>query len=228
MFRSLPLWGGRERLLVFSPLQHITTYSIISGNIASKDGAVLFAELSLSPQDFFLALYKHLQTDYPKFYKMDNLCKLGFLATEILLHGKNINEAYEKTKTGIVLSNANASLDADIAYFESVKNIPSPAQFVYTLPNIVIGEISIRHGFKGENAFFVAEEFDAALPEFYVSDLFKRKSIDCCIAGWVDFLGQSYKAVLYLVENHSTERSLPWKTEHINKIYELANGKING
>ncbi|MCC6288246.1 MAG: hypothetical protein IT249_10210 [Chitinophagaceae bacterium] len=209
-------------------MQHITTYSIITGNIASKDGTVLFEKLSLSPQDFFLALYKHLQTDYPKFYKMDNLCKLGFLTTEILLEGRNIHEAYGRTKTGIVLSNANASLDADIAYFETVKNIPSPAQFVYTLPNIVIGEISIRHGFKGENAFFVSEEFDAGLLEFYVSDLFKRKSIDCCIAGWVDFLGESYRAVLYLVENRSAARSLPWTTEHINKIYELANGKING
>lgn len=209
-------------------MQHITTYSTISGNAASKDGTVLFEEQSLSPQEFLLSLYKYLQVDYPKYYKMDNLCRLGFLATEILLQNRNVAEEYGKAGAGVVLSNANASLDADIAYFETVKNIPSPAQFVYTLPNIVIGEISIRHGLKGENAFFVSEDFDAAWLEFYVNDLFKRKTIDCCIAGWVDFLGGSYKAVLYLVENRSTERSLPWKTEHINKIYELANGKVNG
>ncbi|MFT3751299.1 MAG: hypothetical protein QM768_23510 [Agriterribacter sp.] len=202
-------------------MQHITTYSIISGNIALKDDAVLFEEQSLSPQEFLLSLYKYLQVDYPKFYKMDNLCKLGFLATEILLQNRKVAEDYGKADVGIVLSNTNASLDADIAYFETVKNIPSPAQFVYTLPNIVIGEISIRHGLKGENTFFVSEDFDAAWLEFYVSDLFKRKKIDCCITGWVDFLGESYRAVLYLVENRSTERSLPWKTEHINKIYEL-------
>lgn len=209
-------------------MQHITTYSIISGNVALKDGAFLYKEQSLSPQEFLLSLYKYLQVDYPKFYKMDNLCKLGFLATEILLQSRNVGDEYGKAGVGIVLSNANASIDADIAYFETVKNIPSPAQFVYTLPNIVIGEISIRHGLKGENAFFVSEHFDAAWLEFYTSDLFKRKAIDCCIAGWVDFLGKSYRAVLYLVENRPTERSLPWETEHINKIYELANGKVNG
>lgn len=159
---------------------------------------------------------------------MDNLCKLGFLASEILLDNREIKSAYGAAGVGIVLSNTNASLDADIAYFSSVKNIPSPALFVYTLPNIVIGEISIRHGFKGENAFFVSEGFDADLLEFYVNDLFNRGRIQCCIAGWAEFLEDSYEAVLYLVENRSTERSLPWKIDHIKKIYELANGKING
>jgi hypothetical protein len=69
-----------------------------------------------------------------------------------------INDPYA---TGIVLSNSNASLDADIKYYDSVANIPSPALFVYTLPNIVIGEISIKHSFKGENAFFIFDSFDA-------------------------------------------------------------------
>ena len=209
-------------------MTQITTYCSITNNIAAKNGEVLFAAADAKPQDFLLSLYKHLQSDYPKFYKMDNLCKLGFLASEILLQNNNLKEAYGNTGTGIVLSNANASLDADIAYYESVKNIPSPALFVYTLPNIVIGEISIRHGFKGENAFFVSERFDAEWLAFYVNDLFNRNRISSCIAGWVDFLGESYKAVLYLVENGSTERYLPWSVDHINKIYELANGKING
>ena len=188
----------------------------------------MFAGENLQAQDFLLSLYKYLQSDYPKFYKMDNLCKLGFLATEILLQNRNLKEEYGNTGTGIVLSNANASLDADTAYYQSVKNIPSPALFVYTLPNIVIGEISIRHGIKGENAFFVAEDFDAEHLAFYVNDLFNRKRVSSCIAGWVDFWGESYKAVFYLIENRSTERYLPWSVDQINKIYELANGKING
>ena len=188
----------------------------------------MFEEKSLSPEEFLLALYKYLQVDYPKFYKMDNLCKLGFLATEILLQNSGTHKPVEATDTGIVLSNANASLNADLAYFDSVKKIPSPALFVYTLPNIVIGEISIRHGIKGENAFFVSETFDADLLEFYVNDLFNRGRVKQCIVGWVEFLGESFNAVLYLVESRLTERSLPWKNDHINKIYELANGKING
>ena len=110
-------------------------------------------ELHSNTSNFLLSVYRHFNMDYPKFYKMDNLCKLGFLAVELLLKDRQLAEEYGSENIGIVFSNANSSLDADLHYFKSVKNIPSPAQFVYTLPNIVIGEVSIRHRCKGENAF---------------------------------------------------------------------------
>ncbi|HRP33422.1 MAG TPA: hypothetical protein PKV73_16110, partial [Agriterribacter sp.] len=109
-----------------------------------------------------------------------------------------------------------------------VKNIPSPAQFVYTLPNIVIGEVSIRHRCKGENAFFVSDRFDADFMQFYVQDLFNRKRVDACICGWVECLGEGYKAVVYLVEKCSGELTLPFDTAHIHQIFEETNGEING
>ncbi|HRP33540.1 MAG TPA: hypothetical protein PKV73_16710, partial [Agriterribacter sp.] len=68
---------------------------------------------------------------------MDHLCKLGLLAVDCLLNNRKISDQYGAENVGLVFSNANSSLDADLHYFESVKNIPSPAQFVYTLPNIV-------------------------------------------------------------------------------------------
>lgn len=207
---------------------YITAHCCIAGGIIYKNEEILFEKNSIRAADFLVAAYKHFHIDYPKFYKMDNLSKLGFLAAELLLEGRDISKEYAETAVGIVLSNANASLDADLAYFESVKNIPSPAQFVYTLPNIVIGEISIRHRLKGENAFFVAAQFDAAFTAFYVQDLFSRKRSKACICGWVEFLGEEYKAVVYLVENRSGERSLPFEIDHIHKIYQLTNGEING
>ena len=36
------------------------------------------------------------------------LCKLGFLATEILLKGTNHENKYKETETGLVLSNAHS------------------------------------------------------------------------------------------------------------------------
>lgn len=106
---------------------------------------------------FLLALYKHAGINYPKFYKMDNLSKLGFLAAEMILKNPTLILDFKKEDIAIVLYNRNSSLDTDINYFETVKEMASPALFVYTLPNILIGELCIRHGFKGENIFFLRD-----------------------------------------------------------------------
>ncbi|HEY2583975.1 MAG TPA: hypothetical protein VGI43_19355, partial [Mucilaginibacter sp.] len=91
---------------------------------------------------------------------MDNLSKLGWLASEILLKDNFNPDKYKPEEIGIVLTNANSSLDDDRKYYDSVKDVPSPSLFVYTLPNIVIGEICIRNNFKGEHAFFVMDSFN--------------------------------------------------------------------
>jgi hypothetical protein len=127
-------------------------------------------------------------------------------------------------QVGVVLSNASSSLDTDIKYLETTKDIASPALFVYTLPNIVIGEICIRHQFKGENAFFIFDEFDAAFIEQYVSNLINNNNLQCCICGWVDILDETYKTVLFLVEKNKTPDSKLFIQENINKIYQLQNG----
>ncbi len=103
-----------------------------------------------------------------------------------------------------MLSNANSSLDTDARYFATINDIPSPALFVYTLPNIMIGEICIRHGFKGENAFFVFERFDPDFLEQYVSSLLNTGAATACICGWVDVLEESYRAELFLVTTGAT------------------------
>jgi len=208
---------------------YITAHCCISSGEIFKNGMLLLNDKTGSDTTgFLLSAYKYFNVDYPKFYKMDNLCKLGFLSVELLLEGRRIAEEYSPETVGIVLSNANSSLDADLNYFQTVKNIPSPAQFVYTLPNIVIGEISIRHHCKGENAFFVNDRFDAGFMQFYVQDLFGRKRINACISGWVECLGEEYKAAVYLVENRPGKEALPFNIDHIHQIYEIANGEING
>lgn len=40
-------------------------------------------------------LYREFAGDYPKFFKMDSLCRLGFMAAELLL--KNIPAPIRKT-----------------------------------------------------------------------------------------------------------------------------------
>jgi hypothetical protein len=185
--------------------QHIITASCVIGNDkVYKNGELIFEGNSANVSDLLRALYDFLAPDYPKFYKMDNLSKLGWLATEILLKGSFDKTAYEPDDVAVVLSNANSSLDTDLRYFQTVSGYPSPSLFVYTLPNIVIGEICIRHKFQGENAFFVFEKFQADFIRKYTSGLLDTGAIKACICGWVEILANDYKAAVFLVEQNKT------------------------
>lgn len=203
--------------------KYITSSCIISGQVIYKNGQPVYEGPAAEPSEFLVSAYRHFALQYPKFHKMDNLGKLGWLANEVLLDGFD-KRKYKAEDVGIVLSNASSSLDTDIKYYETVKSMPSPALFVYTLPNIVIGEISIRHQFKGENAFFIFNEFDAGFIEQYVSGLVNNNILQACICGWVEMLDDSYKAVLFLVEKDKTRDSVIFTKENLNKIYQLHNG----
>ncbi|MGN6178905.1 MAG: beta-ketoacyl synthase N-terminal-like domain-containing protein [Mucilaginibacter sp.] len=199
---------------------YITSSCVIGNNTVRKDGRELFAFKSDNAVDFLTEVYKQSGINYSRFYKMDNLSKLGWLASELLLKDSFQKERYKPAEIGLVLANANASLDVDLRYMESVKDIASPSLFVYTLPNIVTGEICIRNGFKGEDAFFVFDKFNAAFIENYVSNLLNNGKLQVCVCGWVDFVGNDYKAALFLIEKTETENALPFTAENMDKLFE--------
>src|ERR1700761_3933670 len=194
-------------------MEYITGTCVINEQAVYRNGEKIAAISDLP------ALYQHFNWQYPKFYKMDNLSRLGWAAAELLLEGWD-TEAYQPEEVAIVLSNANSSLDTDYRYTATTKDIPSPSVFVYTLPNIVTGEICIRHGFKGENAFFVSDNFNASFIGNYVSNLLDNGNLQACICGWVDFIGNDYKAALFLVEKTSSANALPFTAENMDKLFE--------
>ena len=150
---------------------------------------------------------------------MDNLSKLGILAAELLLKNKLSRTDLFPESIALVLSNANSSLDTDMQFLGSAKTIPSPSLFVYTLPNIVAGEICIRHKIKGEGAFFVTEKFDSKLMAEYVTLVMAQPAIKVCVAGWIDVLNDHHDVFLYLVENVSTGAGQPHSAEQLEKLY---------
>lgn len=138
-------------------------------------------------------LYRTHIGDWPKFYKMDTLSKAGFVATELLLSkvGEHRCGSEEFIRSrAIVLFGSTASLCADRNYQETVQDkdnyYPSPALFVYTLPNIVTGEIAIRNHWRGETSFYVLEAPDAAQMAFHLSCAFQDGDTESILAGWVD------------------------------------------
>jgi hypothetical protein len=198
--------------------KYITASCTINKGAVSKDGAKLF-ENSSDLSGLLLAIYQHFQLSYPKFYKMDNLSKLGWLAAEILLKDSFKKDNYQPEDTSVILANANSSLDDDIKYLDSIKDGASPSLFVYTLPNIVIGEICIRNHFKGEQAFYIQDDFDTDFMAQQVNYQLDNNISKACICGWVDVLKEDYKAVLFLVEREQTKNSQLFSADTINNIF---------
>jgi hypothetical protein len=204
----------------------IKNYCKIRNNKVFRNDAVLFQnENAANPTLFLKSVYKFFNLAYPKFFKMDNLSKLGFLTTEILIQEYNIANKMIHSDTGIIIANSSSSLDTDHSFYETIRDssnyFPSPSVFVYTLPNIMIGEICIRHKITGENAFFVSEKFDAEFLFNYTADLFKINKIQQCITGWVDLLGDNYDAVIFFIEKGVIEpdKNIKFELENISKIY---------
>jgi hypothetical protein len=153
---------------------------------------------------FIRAAYKHFNTDYPKFFKMDTLSKLGFMSVEILLKDLELGKHYAPDRVGLILTNASSSLEVDEKHQDSIRDrlnyFPSPSNFVYTLPNIMAGEAAIRHVLRGENTVLISKGFDARLIHDISSFAFERASVDCCICGWTEQYGNNYESLLFLIE----------------------------
>ena len=147
-------------------------------------------------------LFKSFEIDYPKFYKMDSQSKLAFLAAEILL--KDENRLNENQDIALIFANRNSSLESDLKHQQSIQSadeiFPSPAVFVYTLANICLGEVSIRHHLKTENAFFISDKFNEKQLKKYAKYLISKNRAKKVVVAWVDFLQGNYVAKMYLID----------------------------
>jgi len=207
----------------------IVSWCKIKNNTVWLNGdKIAIDEKSVDLPAFFVNLYKQLNLNYPKFFKMNNSCKLGVLAVEMAIRSNPEIADSEKEKVAILISNNSASLETDRNHLKSItdKNnyFPSPAVFVYTLPNIIIGEIAIKHKFAGENAFFVTEIFDQKLLHNYVSIAFQNNHTADVVCGWINVDGIEYEAFVYCVKktNFNEERkgiNLPHNSETIYQLY---------
>ena len=130
-------------------------------------------------------LYRKWVGDYPKFFKMDTLSKLGFLLTEMLVHDEPDRFTFREDRAVLVFSREGCVAN-DRHYAESMKDFPSPALFVYTLPNIVSGEISIRNKWGGESSAYVLASYDEAQIWDLVRQAFQDKCTQSALVAWID------------------------------------------
>ncbi len=131
------------------------------------------------------ALYREMVGDYPKFFKMDTLCRLGFLLTEMLVKDE-AGRFTPREDRAVLIFSRNGCLANDLNYAKSMEDFPSPALFVYTLPNTVAGEIAIRNKYEGETSTYVLENFDRTMIDSIVRQAFQDDMTKDAIVAWID------------------------------------------
>lgn len=176
----------------------LRTVLVESSRILLNDNEVYSSE-SDDFQDFIRSAFKTVCGPNMKFYKMDSLSKLGYVAAEVLLDGID----YGEEDCGLILSGVYGSLDTDIRHQQIIDTetdaSASPAVFVYTLPNVVEGEISIRHHIKGENTWFWSDDRSLSDVREYAALSMSAQDMKYCIVGHIDFLNGRYFAKFELL-----------------------------
>jgi hypothetical protein len=197
---------------------YIQSYITIQNNEIVLNGTSVFKIDPTNFADFSKQTYRNFDIQYPKFFKMDALSKLAFLGAELLL--SPITSSEQENNIALVLANKSSCLDTDVKYQESISDkenyFPSPAVFVYTLPNICLGEISIRHQLKSENSFFIFDAFNVEFMSNYSNILLDSDKADVVLCGWVEFFNDNYKAFLCTI---SKEENTKYTNETINTLY---------
>ncbi len=174
-------------------LVSVRTVEISDGKI-SVNGNLVFESETSDFQVFIREAFKSRGESNLKFYKMDDFCKLGYVASAWAFDGLE----YGEEECGLILSGRYGCLDTDIKHQEIIDAegdlSASPAVFVYTLPNVVAGEISIRHHVKGENTWFWSEDGTMSDIREYAILATQSQNLKYCVIGHLDFLKGEYFA----------------------------------
>lgn len=204
-------------------MNYIKTYCRITNNQLFVNGL----ELDSSSEELSIwlkQLYKKYALDYPKFYKMDIYSKLALLGVEAMKLENELQNITNTDEVALVFSNSTSSYATDVLFEKSYKEeqLPSPSLFVYTLPNILIGELAIRNKLFGENMFFISSVFDASAFEEQVTLLLPQNAQEC-ICGWVDVNEKGIDVFLFLVTAKENSAIL-FNTVNLEKLYKENNG----
>lgn len=161
----------------------------VSSHIEISDKGIILNGAHIECPDAALnTIYRKYIGDYPKFFKMDPLCKLGFIGAELLLRDVPIDT---KNNGAVILFNRSGSLVTDRNYQATIGTetgyFPSPALFVYTLSNIVTGEIAIRHKIYGETSFYILDKEDDDIMEAIIKNTYLTSNPTFILTGWIEY-----------------------------------------
>ncbi|MES2629670.1 MAG: hypothetical protein V4616_11935 [Bacteroidota bacterium] len=172
--------------------------------------------LPITADDSLTAIYRHLETDYPKFHKMDELSKSAFLGVELLKAHDPLLSTYNEDKVSLLFCNCSSCDSSDLKFEQSyaVNGSASPSHFVYTLPNIMMGEVAIRNKWYGEQQFLFQPAPDFTVIAENLVLLFNNGA-EACIFAWVDIREKRDVFFVLLTPQHD----IPSLASALEKLY---------
>lgn len=182
-------------------MNYITTYCRITPHSISINECKTESD-STDLSSNLLEIYKRETLKYPKFHKMDLLAKAAFVGSELILKENKSLVTYKDDEIALLFSNSESSEHSDSKFETSYKNNnPSPSQFVYTLPNILLGEIAIKNKWFGENIFLVLPTFDVGEIKQQI-ELMLMNDSKACFCGWVNVNDSNVDVFLFTIEQN--------------------------
>lgn len=144
------------------------------------------AHYRLPAENELTEVYRQHINDWPKFFKMDSLSKMGFVGVEMAL--KQANITLDSEHTCVIMANRISSTKDNREFAATIEDhnqyFPSPALFVYTVPNVVTGEIAIRHHLFGETSFYILDKEEDLEP--ILQSTAQTTNANILIVGWLE------------------------------------------
>ncbi len=199
----------KNNLAEVAPIRVLAQDLCYDGLWVRPDGSTWQPEIA-DPKRWMSELYRQLDLNYPKFFKMDKLSKLGTLAAEMVM--RHVGQATDELKSdwAVVCFNRASSLDDDRSYQNTIADadnyFPSPSVFVYTLANIVAGELAIKYRILGETSFYIAEHPDVMQMERAFADVLDLTPARFVLGGWLDFDNGHCSVRLFIVSRSNDEK----------------------
>lgn len=174
-----------------TPIAH----SRLSSGAFTLDGALLAAP-SGAPDEALRAAYQALAMDYPKFHKMDRAAKLAVLVAEPVLRVARDRGADLAEGTAVLALSRSGSGSSDVEHWRVRQDtgLASPAVFVYTLPNIGVGELTIRHGIHGPSLCLMTDGPDSVDSVRAALLLRKAPRVRWLVCLWSDIFAAHFEA----------------------------------
>ncbi len=176
-----------------------------------------------------VATYRQLGLSYPKFFKMDKLSKLGYLAAAKIFGCSSVDSRENSEQYAMIFCCNSSSIDCDIEFQQTIQNVdnyfPSPSIFVYTLANIVMGEIAIAFKLRGENTMFVARNENVADLQTKVEQIFRYTPTKSLLCASIDYSTNRKEVLMLMIEANENEENQEFNNDNIIKLLE--NGRAN-
>ena len=133
-------------------------------------------------------IFKMHLADGSRFFKMDLYSRLAYVGTGLL--AKASLDASLPEDRALLIFTQNGSILADRKHLSTFSNpdefFPSPAVFINTLPNVVLGEIAMKNDIKGETTLVMLPERDETAVQTVIDATLSATLPSAMICGWVD------------------------------------------